>query len=741
MLHKNKLAIATKRAGMLSVSLGLMASTLISTGSFAAEGAWAIEEITVMARKREESMQDVPLAVSAVTGDTIEKAFLADSTALAQFAPNVVFDKVEAGTPSGGAFSIRGISYQDVEKGFDPTVLLTIDGIAIGTGTANVMNLLDIESIEILRGPQGTLFGKNAVGGIINVRRKKPEFDTTFGKLRMTAGNYGTNNVEGFVNFGGEKTALKLNASRYDHDGYWDNLTTGREDGERTEGTLDADFRWQPTDTLDIRLKGGYTDVSGTANPTLDISGPSSLWCTLLGQCSSAPGEPVSGDRQKGVTEFLETDLNYEQHSFIFDMNWQLAEDYSLTYIFGWMDSEDDTYFDFDGTALDLYRAYKPTEYTQRSHELRLTHDDDVFSWQAGLYYWNADSFSFNQATVFGTSLLFDRAWASSTSYSVFAESDFRITEKLILTTGFRYIEEKKEIEKYVDDGIGGVTIPEGSTGERTDDDVIYRLGLRYAFSDDLMTYVTYSTGFRSGGFSPRANTLDVLGKGQAPETLHNFEVGLKSEWFENRFQLNGALFSMTYEDMQIETNIPGGPSGQQQGFDNIGEATINGLELDFVALLTENWTLSGNAGWLDAKYDKFFTDLYGTGTPADFTDLDLRRAPKFSYSLTSTYTVPLSSGDLSFRAGYNWRDDYEGTLNNHPGTAIEAFGLLDISATYDHHKNWSVSLFARNLTDEDAYSHTFAVTPAADGSSFWVFATPRMPRTYGIELAYSFGE
>lgn len=118
-----------------------------------------------------------------------------------------------------------------------------------------------------------------------------------------------------------------------------------------------------------------------------------------------------------------------------------------------------------------------------------------------------------------------------------------------------------------------------------------------------------------------------------------------------------------------------------------------------------------------------------------------MRRAPKLSYSLSSTYTVPLTSGELLLRAGYNWRDDYEGTLNNHPGTAIEAFGLLDVSATYEHQNHWSVSLFASNLTDEDAYSHTFAVTPAADGSSFWVFATPRIPRTYGVEVAYRFGQ
>lgn len=704
-----------------------------------------LEEIVVTARKREESIQDVPIAVSAVTGQQLERAFLSDSTELAQFAPNVVLDKVESGTPAGGAFSIRGISFQDIEKAFDPTVLLTIDGVAMGSVTGNVMNLIDIESIEILRGPQGTLFGKNAVGGIINIRRKKPVLNSNFVKFRLTAGDYETNNLEAYANFGSENLALKLTAARFDHDGYWENLTTGEDLGDRTEEMYHADVLWQATETLSVQLKAGYRDLDGSPNPVLNISGPGTFWCDVFAQCAVAERVPQSGDRQKALSELLNTVVTYEEESFTSEVNWDISDDYTLTYIFGWLTTEEFTRFDFDGTGLDLYRATKPADYTQRSHELRLTKDDDVFNWQLGLYAWNAGSFTFNQAVVFGGpaaggSLLNDRNWAGSKSYSIFGESDYRFTGNWVLTTGFRYISEEKSLEKYVDDGVGGVTIPPGTQSERTDDDVIWRLGLRYEFSPSVMSYFTYSTGFRSGGFSPRANTLEILNRGQDPETLKNYELGVKSELFDNRVMLNAALFHMKYEDMQIETSIPGGPSGQQQGFDNVGEATINGLEIDFVALLTSNWRLSGNAGWLDAEYDEFFTDLFGVGTPQDFTYLKLRRAPELTYSVQTDYTLPAAGGDVSFRLAYSWRDDYEATLTNHPGTEIKAFGLLDASISYDHGNTWSVSLFGRNLTDEDEFAWTFAVTPAPDGSSFWNMAYPRTPRTYGVEFVYNLG-
>jgi iron complex outermembrane receptor protein len=741
-MYKNMFSLAS--IGTLVIG----GATLIAPGrSLAAESAdtakssSGLEEVIVSARKRSESLQDVPVAVSAVSAKALEQAFVSDSTGLAQFAPNVVLDKVEAGTAGGAAFSIRGISYQDVEKAFDPTVLVFVDDVALGSGTGNVMNLLDVDSIEILRGPQGTLFGKNAVGGIINIHRKKPQLDEVSGKLRTSAGNFDTRNVEGLFNYGTDKVALKVTAARLDHGGYYENRTLHTDQDERLEVDYGAHLLWKPVDSLTLELEANHVDQKGTPNPILNISdrkaldGSGDAFCAFFGQCSAGPGQSQSGDAQVAIGDGF-TYLKLKSDTYIGKANWDLNDQYQLTYIGAYHKSFDDTAFDFDGTPLPLYHARKPGDYQQRSHELRITRDHPIFSGQAGVYFWDADSYTINIAPA-----LFDRAWAKSNSFSAYGETDFKFAEHYVLTTGFRYIEEDKELEKYVDDGMGHASIPPGTKAKRSDNTVIWRGSLRYEFENADMVYATYSTGFRSGGFSPRAATVEVLERGQDPEKLTNYEVGARTRWLDNSLQLNLTLFHMIYDDMQIETSLPAvGGNGQQQGFDNVGKASIDGAELEVLTQITNRWTLTGNLGLLDAKYDSFFTDLYAEGTPRDFSNLKLRRAPKVSYSVSSNYEYDIGRGTASFRVGYNWRSDYEGTLNNQSGTGIDAFGILDASLGYEYN-NWSFALFGNNLTDEDAYSHTYAVVPNALGGSLWKFATPRVPRTYGVQLTYEFGK
>jgi iron complex outermembrane receptor protein len=603
------------------------------------------------------------------------------------------------------------------------------------------MNLLDVESIEILRGPQGTLFGKNAVGGIVNVHRRKPQLDALTGKLRATMADFGTQDIEGYFNVGGESAALKLTAARLDHDGYYRNMTLREDQDDRTEVRYGAHLLWQPLDSLTFEVQGNFLDQDGTPNPVLNISdgtaqdGSGDVFCAFLEQCSAGPGQSQSGDKQVAIGDGY-TYLSLSADSYIAHVNWDLNDTYQLTYIGGYIDSFDDTAFDFDGSPLPLYHARKKSDYTQKSHEFRITRDDPVLSGQAGLYFWDAESYSINIAPA-----LFDRAWATSESFSVYGEADFRFLEKNVLTAGFRYIEEDKELEKYVDDGQGNASIPPGTKASRTDDDTIWRLSLRHEFDGGNMIYATYSTGFRSGGFSPRAATVEVMQQGQDPESLTNYEAGARTRWLDDRLQLNLTLFHMIYDDMQIETSLPSSnpDNPQQQGFDNVGKATIEGLELDFAARVTDNWSLTGNVGLLDAQYDEFFTDLYATGTPSDFTYLELRRAPDVTYSLASDYGWTMGPGDANFRISYNWRSDYEGTLDNHSGTSIDSFGVLDASLTYQWN-DWNFALFGTNLTDEDAYSHTYAVVPNSLGGTLWKFATPRVPRNYGVQVTYEFG-
>jgi iron complex outermembrane receptor protein len=257
------------------------------------------------------------------------------------------------------------------------------------------------------------------------------------------------------------------------------------------------------------------------------------------------------------------------------------------------------------------------------------------------------------------------------------------------------------------------------------------------------MAYFTFSQGWRSGGFSARANTVEVLESGQDPEKLDNYELGIKSDWLDRRLRLNATLFHMIYNDMQIESNIPceSCSTGQQTAVLNVGKATIDGVELEFTGNPIENWTLTGSVGLLDAVYDEFFTDLLGTGTPADYSYLPLRRAPETTWALQSNYEIQMPVGDLSWFIGYNWTSDYAATIDDHPGTHVDSFGILNSSLTYQYSDALEFSLYGNNLTDEGAFTHVYAVGGTAEGGSLWKFANPRVPMTYGLKVIYRFGK
>jgi len=695
-----------------------------------------IGDIVVTARRRAESIQQVPVAVSAVSGEMIERSHLADTTQLAQFAPNVVLNNIEAGTPGGGAFSIRGISYQDVEKTFDPTVLVMVDGVVRGSGTGQTMSLLDIERVEVLRGPQGTLFGKNAVGGIINITRKAPQTGRTFGSVRATAGNYGTNNFEGYLNIGTDQFAVKLTGARLDHDGYFRNRTLATHEGARTEEDYGVSLLWQPSDSFSAKLGYDRKNINGSPAPTLNISDSAApgaagdSLCSDFGQCAAAPGKTQDGNPFVTLGN-RPGELHYDEDFVVGEVNWDFVKDLRLTYLFGYLKSNDYLAFDSDGSPISFFSINRNGTYEQKSHEVRLSYSGKVVNWQGGLYFWDSKSQDTQFYETFGN---FADAFAGrSKSVSVYGEGDVRLG-KFVATGGLRYIEEKKSIFK--------ANLNAG--GSRKDDDVIWRVGLRYEANRDLMAYLTASTGFRSGGFSARATSLSVLQAGQGPEQLENYEAGIKSTWFDGRLRLNLAAFHMIYKDMQIESNIPCascGSGGQETAVLNVGKATIDGIELEMRAQITPNWGLTGNLGLLDARYNSFFTDLLGTGTPADFSDLPLRRAPDVTWAVQSTYDIPLPSGNLSARVAYNRTSDYAGTINDHPGTHVGSFGLLNASLTYDHGDHLSFSVFGNNLTNEGAFSHTYAVAPTPQGGSLWKFANPRTPRTFGASVVFRFGD
>lgn len=717
----------------------------------------ALEEVVVTARKKEESIQDSPVAVSAIGKETIEASFLGDATGIVQYSPNLVFDNISAGTPNGGGISIRGISFQDVEKTFDPTVLIHIDGVPLGTNSGNAMNLLDVERIEVLRGPQGTLFGKNAVGGVINIHRIKPIPGEWAGKVRTRYEKYDAYSLEGVLNVPlGDRAAVKLNLAQVEQAAYFENITTGEDEGGSTEDRFGAHLLWDVTDTLVAEVQYNRSEMDGTLAPMLSINSPQAVLC-LFGACAVSEDRPLSGDRRKGAGNLMQ-DFVLDSEDYQLDLNWEVNDSVNAVLIAAHRELEENTLLDFDGSPQELFHARRPNDYEQDSVELRFDYDGGGdLTLTGGYFYWKSDLTGWENDTAiagfigvpletcgFDTlSCQLQEASASSESDSVFFEGDYQLTDTWAVILGARWIEETKTLtKKTTEPAFGTVTLPL-TTGERTDDDLIYRAGLRWEPTVDTMTYLTYSTGFRSGGFSIRASTPEIVDRGFEPETVKSWELGLKSTTLDNKLRYSITLFHTDYEDMQQEVNIPlpGLGSGQQDAVLNVGQATLRGIEVELSALLSDYFSLDFNGGYLDAEYDEFIGRIFGDGALTDDNSyLPMRRAPELTYTVALNYQQDIADGVLTGRVSYNWRDDYAGTVTDFPGTHIDAYGIVDASLSYEF-GNWRVGVFGRNLTDEDEYSHTFVVAPNSDGSSLFSFATPRPPRTYGAEVVYNFGD
>ncbi|MGV6807991.1 MAG: TonB-dependent receptor plug domain-containing protein, partial [bacterium] len=379
----NKQIVAGSVAAVLALS--------VQMPTVADERKMALQEVIVTARKKEERIQDAPLSVSAVNTETIEASFLGDTRQLAQYSPNMVFDEIPSGTPRGGGISIRGISLQDVEKTFDPTVLIHVDGVPLGTNTANVLNMLDIERVEVLRGPQGTLFGKNAVGGVINIWRKKPILGQWAGKALVRYDNQDGSNVEGVINVPlGETLAAKINVGREELPGYYENITTGDDEGDSVEKKWGVHLLWQPTDTLTLEAQYNDSDMDGHIAPHLNISNEMTVLCAGFGTCAQSDDTPLSGDRRKGAGN-REQSFDLETSDYQFNVNWEISDELTGVLIAGHRELKEDAYYDIDGSELTLFHVRRPNEYEQDSLEARVDYTStDRFSFSAGYYYWNA---------------------------------------------------------------------------------------------------------------------------------------------------------------------------------------------------------------------------------------------------------------------------------------------------------------------------------------------------------------
>lgn len=740
----------------IAVAVAMASATLCSITTVAQETgprggqAALLEEVIVTARKREEGAQDVPLSISAFNSNQIEALKIRDLTGLKIGMPNVALE--DLGTTRGTAnFTIRGIGINSSIPGIDPTVGVFQNGVYLGVNSGIIFDVFDLESIEVLRGPQGTLFGRNVTGGAILMNTKKPgdELDATL-RYALDTGKDGGLNAYYMGAIGGPVTdtiGARLVGYYNDDEGKWENQFNGEDFGEMEQKMARGTLTWEPGERTDISLVYEYSETDG--------DGPASQTHT---NGSGVPGAFANFKRDSfdfSIDEegFQETETNF----LVATLNQGIDfGDGTITAIYGWRDYEGTALSDIDAQPVWLFHAPSWLEAEQTTFELRYNGlFGDKANVTTGLFYFDNDINYHERRELVGIATggvapgaQFDGGGLFDTeSYSFFAQVDYDLTDSWTLTAGVNYSSEEKEVEiasLSADIGVEcnivtGPACAYDFVDDESWDNWAPKLGATYNLSDSSRLYGHWTVGYRSGGYNLRNTSFDPADS-PGPfdeEEVNNFEIGYKSTHSWGR--LNAAAFYTTIDDQQREINLPG-PIGVIQLVRNTADTNIYGFEVDGTFSLTDNLLAIASVGYVKAEYDSVKFDLNGDGV-VDGRDesLDVPRAPELSYSLGLTHDLDIGSwGYMTSRISYSYRDDMAYTDNNLG--FIDDLEMLDAGLDFTSNSgHWVFSLYGRNLLDEANHGGDTQLPNDIGGvPTGGTFSPLTAGLRYGLEVTYN---
>jgi len=708
----------------MSRFVGAVAILTLSTSAVAQTSTVVLEEVTVTGRKmgKLEAIQDVPLAVTAFGAAQLDAAFVRNVEDLSFSAPNVSLDSVGV-VPGIQNFAIRGLGLNSSIPSVDPTVGLFVDEVYLGVTFGAVLDMFDLEGVEILRGPQGLLFGRNVTGGAVLVRTKRPSGE--FGARLKTAIESGpeyliAGSIEGPL---APALAAKLTAYYKNDSGYFDNLATGGNDyGEDETFFVRPSFLLTPTDDTEIVLRLEHGETRGDGGVVQNMA--------------------RYGNFDTGVGSEGTADIRWDQ-AFL-EINWNVAfGDGKVTNIFGWRDLEHFGYTDIDGTPQVLFHGGVKTLQEQFSNELR--YSGTVASGvdlTAGLYYFTQDILYREERTlatpvgVVSSTLGGDQDhW----TWAAFSAADVELTDALSLNLGLRYTRERKQAQVAT---FNAMNSPCNFASNECNFDFrdshtweswIPKVGFEWKADQDILLYSFWTKGIRSGGYNFRnVNPLVVAGPTDEEEQ-DSFEIGVKSDWANGRLRLNAAVFHNDIADLQREVVLVDPTAGVAQVIRNSADARLRGMEIEAVFAPLDPLVLTASAGYTDAEYTKVHMDLNGD-LVIDARDkaLDLPRVSPWTYNAGVSLDTRLATlGDATWRVQYSHRDEAAFTDAN---TAfLSKVDLLDASVTYKHpNQRLTLSLYGRNLTDED---YEGAVVPLPFGNVRYL----SKGRRYGMEMNLEF--
>ena len=692
----------------------------------AATGQTAIEEIVVTAQKRAESLADVPLSITAITPEALDSDNIKNVAELSSQAPGLTVAKNEG---FSRAVAIRGIGFETTQNVISvPSVAFHVDGVFVADANALNMDFIDVERIEVLRGPQGTLFGQNSTGGTINVVSKLPELGKFSGKVDIGFGNYELVQPRATINVPmGETVALRASATYLKHDGFSE-ISSGPLDGYDLDEGDNLQFQgkllWQPTDNFSAVFSGTHFEID-----------------KIHDRAQRHVNDPSGNIRD--LTQ--DTAGTFDVETQLFSVTLQLDTGFAtIKSITGYVENDMANFLDNDRGA-NSFLGFGTQDITISTRDSEswvqeiniVSNTDSGLDWIVGGFYMDVDKnvffdefidFDFNGVAILGNPA--ERSFVVTTmanreSWSIFGQATYEVTDNLRLTGGIRYTDDT------ISSSVCVFFCAVPSTPGQTEKEVTGKGAIELDVTDNLMLYFSYTRGFKPGGNN--LNTVPtIVPQLTQPEKIDAYEIGAKGEFLNDRLQLFASGFYYEYENMQFLT---ADPAAFQGGVDNVPEAEVLGFELEMKGLLSDGLTLDAGFSYLDTEFTEDYMALdpvvsagligaiFGAGgnpfNPFDAISTGIRtnalqnikgnslpKAPEFSTNISLTYQASLPLGDLTSRLSFTHRDAFASRvfgstgINKTPGHELVNLSFYLKPASF---QNWGLSFLITNLTDEDA--------------------------------------
>ena len=763
--------IASASRGALRLSIAAILAAQLPTPACAQSSnesaATGIESVVVTARRREESLQDVPVAISALTADQLQAQNVRTLEDMTAFAPNI---KVNAGRATSSTINayIRGVGQNDPLWGFEPGVGIYIDDVYVARPQGALLDVYDVERIEVLRGPQGTLYGKNTIAGAIKYVTRDIATDAAF-NVSATGGSYNQREIKvgGSLPVIDEHVFLGAAVAYLRRDGYGEIVDDGRarsynrigqdvSDKDVLAARANATFVWGDSSRLRILADTVQDNSNATGGQRLnDLTIATGTYPRLKDRYDQRTDMPVDRDRfiNKGIA------ATYTQ---------TLTDTLDLKIVGAYREGEGRQFIDFDELNANLFQV--PAQYSddQTSGEVQLTYTGDLVKGVAGVYYFTGQATGAFDASLGSLGLTsLTKGSVDTDSIAVYFDTTWSLTDRLNLNVGARWNQDDKEASVFVAQ-YAGVLAPNATlfdernvpasftllavqsdyTNDRSFSNVSPRLGMDFKLNDDLMLYFSYAEGFKSGGFDMRGNQLlnPNTSNGYDAETADNFEVGMKSAWFDDTLQLNLTAFYTPYKDIQITTQefvVRNGAPTNATAVLNAGKQVNQGVELETMWRPMSGLTLVANVGYLDAEFEEFFTSC-PTAAPGCRLDLsgfnEPINSPDWTTFVGGTYEWSLGAGDMSIHAGYQYRSATKVANTTASITDQGAYDILDLGVAYTTADDtWRFAVEGKNILDEEyrVAGYDFGATGATGGFSQIGFYGP--PRTVSVTATYRY--